>query len=95
MSLKSPFNEDLYFAQITGRFSVLRRGLTGHFPLKLRGFLKNGGYHNTILPVKSDGTFGNHELPHPTKSARLKLIAKINRQSGSTVRRRRFGTSGR
>jgi hypothetical protein len=37
MSLKSPFNEDLYFAQINGRSSVLRRGLAAHFPLKWRG----------------------------------------------------------
>jgi hypothetical protein len=32
MSLKSPFDEDLYFAQIAGWSSVLRRGLAADFP---------------------------------------------------------------
>src|ERR1700730_7298463 len=52
MPLKSPFNEDLYFAQIAGRSSVLRRGLASLSPLTWRGFPKIGTHHNTILPIK-------------------------------------------
>jgi len=43
MSLKSPSNEDLYFAQIKGRSSVLRRGLAAHFSADWRGLPKVRG----------------------------------------------------